>query len=98
MKKQASEKSSAACKFLLKGVILAYIQTVWTQIRLLLEEQSHLGPHCLQQRHLNGLTDDTVTVDKISSQRVRKVHGGKFVQNSRTFQGLLKYFPTVFKD
>ena len=27
-----------------------------------------------------------------------KVLTGKFVQNSRTFQGLLKYFPTVFKD
>ena len=28
------------------------IQTVWAQIRLLLEEQSDLGPHCLLQRHL----------------------------------------------
>ena len=27
----------------------AYRQTVWTQVRLLLEEQSDLGPHCLQQ-------------------------------------------------
>ena len=27
----------------------AYRQTVWTQIRLLLKEQSDLGPHCLQQ-------------------------------------------------
>ena len=27
----------------------AYRQTVWTQIRLLQEEQSDLGPHCLQQ-------------------------------------------------
>ena len=26
-----------------------YRQTVWAQIRLLLEEQSDLGPHCLQQ-------------------------------------------------
>ena len=27
----------------------AYRQTVWTQIRLLLKEQSDLGPHCLQE-------------------------------------------------
>ena len=27
----------------------AYRQTVWTQIRLLLKEQSDMGPHCLQQ-------------------------------------------------
>ena len=27
-----------------------------------------------------------------------KVHTGNFEQNSRTFQGLLKDFPTVFKD
>ena len=29
--------------------IFAYRQTVWTMIRLLLEEQSDLGPHCLQK-------------------------------------------------
>ena len=29
--------------------IFAYRQTVWTQIRLLLEEQSDLGPHYLQK-------------------------------------------------
>ena len=43
-------KSSAACKCLWQGLISAYIQIVWTQIRLLLEEQSDLGPHCLIQR------------------------------------------------
>ena len=31
------------------NILFAYRQTVWTQIRLLLEEQSDLGPHCLQQ-------------------------------------------------
>ena len=31
-------------------LISAYRQTVWTQIRLLLEEQYDLDPHCLQQR------------------------------------------------
>ena len=29
--------------------LFSYRQTVWTQIRLLLEEQSDLGPHCLQK-------------------------------------------------
>ena len=27
-----------------------------------------------------------------------RVHTGKIVQNSRSFQGLLEDFPTVFKD
>ena len=31
-------------------IIKAYWQAVWTHIRLLLEEQSDLGPHCLLQR------------------------------------------------
>ena len=31
------------------NILFAYRQTVWTQIRLLLEEQFDLGPHCLQQ-------------------------------------------------
>ena len=43
-------KLSAACKCLLQELISTYIQTVWTQIRLLLEEQSDLVPHCLLQR------------------------------------------------
>ena len=29
---------------------------------------------------------------------IYRVHTGKFEQNSRTFQGLLKDTPTVFKD
>ena len=32
--------------------------TVWTQIRLLLEEQSDLGPHCLQKWLLKSQADD----------------------------------------
>ena len=36
----------------------AYRQTVWTQIRLLLEEQSDLGPHCLQQWLLKYSAED----------------------------------------
>ena len=47
-------KSSAACKCLYQGLILAYTQTVWALIRLLLEEQSDLGPHCLLQRHFKS--------------------------------------------
>ena len=31
------------------NILFAYRQIVWTQIRLLLEEQSDLGPYCLQQ-------------------------------------------------
>ena len=38
--------------------IQAYRQTVWTQIRLLLEEQSNLGPHCLQKNDLKSQADD----------------------------------------
>ena len=38
--------------------IYAYRQTVWTQIRLLLEEQSDLGPHCLQKRLLKSHAED----------------------------------------
>ena len=37
------------CIFLhFSNLHFAYRQTVWTQIRLLLKEQSDLGPHCLQ--------------------------------------------------
>ena len=31
---------------------------MWTLIRLLLKEQSDLGPHCLQKRLLKSQTDD----------------------------------------
>ena len=38
--------------------IFAYGQTVWTLIRLHLEEQSDLGPHCLQKWLLKSQADD----------------------------------------
>ena len=38
--------------------IFAYRQTVWAQIRLLLKEQSDLGPHCLQKWLLKSQADD----------------------------------------
>ena len=41
--------SSAEYSYKLFKPIFAYGQTVWTLIRLLLEEQSDLGPHCLQK-------------------------------------------------
>ena len=38
--------------------IFAYRQTVWTLIRLLLEEQSDLGSHCLQKGLLKSQAVD----------------------------------------
>ena len=46
-----------SCKFF--KPIVAYRQTVWTLIRLLLEEQSDLGPHCLQKWLLKSQADDS---------------------------------------
>ena len=53
-RKLASENVVCLCRLLhllanFSNILFAYRQTVWTQIRLLLEEQSDLGPHCLQQ-------------------------------------------------
>ena len=52
-RKTASENVVCLCRLLnilaLFKPIFAYRQTVWTQIRLLLKEQSDLGPHCLQK-------------------------------------------------
>ena len=45
-----------SCKFF--NPIFAYRQTVWTQTRLLLEEQSDLGPHRLQKWLLKSQADD----------------------------------------
>ena len=36
---------------------------MWTLIRLLLEEQSDLGPHCLQKRLLKSQADDKADHD-----------------------------------
>ena len=41
---------------------------------------------------------DASTLMGHKCQTVSRVHTDKIVQNSRTFQGLLKDFPTVFKD
>ena len=53
-RKPASKNVVCLCRLLnilakLFKPIFAYRQTVWTLIRLLLEEQSDLGPHCLQR-------------------------------------------------
>ena len=53
-RKSASENVVCLCRLLhllanFSNLHYAYRQTVWTQIRLLLKEQSDLGPHCLQQ-------------------------------------------------
>ena len=63
LRKPASENVVCFCcllKFSCKlfKPIFAYRQTVWTQIRLLLEEQSDLGPHCLQKWLLKSQADD----------------------------------------
>ena len=50
--------SSAEYSCKLSKPIFAYRQTVWTQIRLLLKEQSDLGPHCLQKWLLKSQADD----------------------------------------
>ena len=50
--------SSAEYSSKLFKPIFAYWQTVWTQIRQLLEEQSDLGPHCLQKWLLKSQADD----------------------------------------
>ena len=53
-RKPASENVVCLCRLLnilanFSNLFLHYRQTVWTQIRLLLKEQSDLGPHCLQK-------------------------------------------------
>ena len=53
-RKSASENVVCLCRLLhllanFSNLHFAYKQTVWTQIRLLLKEQSDLGPHCLQK-------------------------------------------------
>ena len=53
-RESASENIVCLCRLLnilckLFKPIFAYRQTAWTLIRLLLEEQSDLGPQCLQQ-------------------------------------------------
>ena len=50
--------------------IFAYTQTVWTLIRLLLEEQSDLGPYCLQKRLLKSQADDKAD-DNFCDRRLR---------------------------
>ena len=53
-RKSASKNVVCLCRLLhilanFSTLFYAYRQTVWTQIRLLLKEQSDLGPHCLQK-------------------------------------------------
>ena len=62
-RKPASENAVCLCRLLnilanFSNLFFAYRQTVWTLIRLLLEEQSDLGSHCLQKWHLKSQADD----------------------------------------
>ena len=59
----ASENVVCLCGLLnilanFSNLFFAYGQTVWTQIRLLLKEQSDLGPHYLQKLILKSQADD----------------------------------------
>ena len=59
----ASENVVCLCHLLhllanFSNIPFAYRQTVWTQIRLLLEEQSDLGPHYLQKWLLKYSAED----------------------------------------
>ena len=62
-RKTASENVFCLCRLLnilanFSKLFFAYRQTVWTQIILLLKEQSDLGPHCLQKLLLKSQADD----------------------------------------
>ena len=62
-RKTASENVVCLCRLLnilanFIKPIFAYKQTVWTQIRLLLKEQSDLSPHCLQKWLLKPQADN----------------------------------------
>ena len=52
------------CIFLQTFQTFAYRQTVWTQIRLLLKEQSDLGPHCLPDQTAPTMTFKEPAEDK----------------------------------
>ena len=57
-RKTASENVVCLCRLLNILANFSYRQTVWTLIRLLLREQSDLGPHCLQKWLLKSQADD----------------------------------------
>ena len=62
-RKSASENVVCLCCLLniladFLNLFFAYRQKVWTLIRLLLKEQSDLGPHCLQKLLLKSQADD----------------------------------------
>ena len=68
---------------------------------VMLQENSFLGlPLARRKLMLSNLTAKLHTLARILKIgcAIYRVHTGKIVSNSRTFQGLLKDFPTVFKD
>ena len=81
------------CWFRLLHVKDWFQHTVWTQIRLLQEEQSDLGPHCLLPRRFKGGTsrrpteDDNLVSTNLPSQLI---YNHQLVPN-----GLL-FFPPIF--
>ena len=62
-RKTVSENVVCLCRLLnilanFSKLFFAYQQTVWTQIRLLLKEQSDMGPYCLQKWLLKSQAED----------------------------------------
>ena len=53
------------------NILFAYRQTVWTSIRLLLKEQSDLGPYFLQKWLLKSQSDEKATIVVIGSLRFK---------------------------
>ena len=99
-RKTASEKcrlfmSSAEYSCKLFKPNFAYRQTVWTLIRLLLEEQSDLGPHCLQKWLLDHKQmTKQMTIVVIGSLRVK----GYWCTSNYLFTSLLKRSHSTRKE
>ena len=64
---------------------------MWTQIRLLLEEQYDLGPHCLQKRLLKSQADDKADDScVVGSLRVNYLMFVEKVLNRQSVQPYIK--------
>ena len=75
--------------------IFAYRQTVWTLIRLLLEKQSELGPHCLQK-----MTFKITSRWQEKKKKKKSCDGEKFmlIHDKDYFVLVLIYYTKLFKQ